>query len=361
MRLLFCIMDKYFLKNNRMISREGGMHLNTLLYALLHLLVDLVCAWSMFSFFTSGQYENILIYNFCAFALQMPFGTLLDLLGGKIRRSAFLFACSGVLLTVGGALSGPVLLGIGNALFHVGGGFDVIHEDLANKRNGRNLGLFVAPGAIGLFLGKILGKGKSGTAVLFAAATAMGLLLLILSRLPEKRVPAAQSEREKTSVSLIISCFLVVVLRSWIGLSTVYSWSSIPLWATVAVFLTAFGKYCGGLLGAHFGIGRTALATLTLAAIFYLFGDFPLLGTCAIFLFNMTMPLTLYLLVSQMPHLAGFSFGLLTFGLFLGFLPIYFGIRLPIPSSLSAALGSMISSLLLIFAGKAANIRAVHS
>ena len=108
--------------------------MNTALYAALHFLVDLTCAWAMFAYFGAGNGENLLIYNFCAFALQMPLGTLLDLFRDKNGRVPVLCATFGASVTVVGALLHPALLGLGNALFHVGGGLDVITEDFAKER-----------------------------------------------------------------------------------------------------------------------------------------------------------------------------------------------------------------------------------
>ena len=46
----------------------------TVLYSVLHMLIDGVCAIAMLGWFCLGEegYLNILLYNFCAFALQMP-------------------------------------------------------------------------------------------------------------------------------------------------------------------------------------------------------------------------------------------------------------------------------------------------
>ena len=52
----------------------------------------------------------------------------------------------------------------------------------------------------------------------------------------------------------------------------------------------------------------------------------------------------------ELPHLPGFSFGLLTFGLFLGFLPVYAGVELPISDEILGAVGSLISAILLFTA-----------
>ena len=76
-----------------------------------------------------------------------------------------------------------------------------------------------------------------------------------------------------------------------------------------------------------------------------------IMGIFALLLFNMTMPITLYLLVRRWEELPGFSFGLLTFGLFLGFLPVYYGVPVPFSGQLIGALGSILS-LAILLAGK---------
>ena len=332
------------------------VHLRVAIYSGLHFLVDLICAWAMFSNFTAANYENLLIYNFCAFALQMPFGALLDLVATEKRNYGALCAFLGVVLTVLGALLHPALLGIGNALFHVGGGFDVIHEDLQRQRKGRNLGIFVAPGAIGLYVGTFLGNSDAGYGPLFASAILILPILLMLTRLVSAVPYSIHSASLPTHIPLFltISCFVVVILRSWVGLTVSFPWKGNGILGALAVCSVAAGKVCGGFLGARLGIPRTAIATLSLAAVCYLAGDMPLLGILAVFFFNMTMPLTLYLLAEKIPRLAGFSFGLLTFGLFLGFLPVYFQLSLPLSGGLLGALVSIVTYVLLIIAGKAA-------
>lgn len=57
----------------------------------------------------------------------------------------------------------------------------------------------------------------------------------------------------------------------------------------------------------------------------FLVSGYPLPGLLAVLLFQMTMPITLCLLVEQMPSYPWAAFGWLTLGLFLGYLPSYFG------------------------------------
>ena len=134
------------------------------------MLVDGICAYALA--WTSPDlvyaFRLYLIYNFCAFVLQMPIGAILD---GYMQRNRtqglpFIYALTGSAITLTGAICimflpatrifepmGVIILGIGNALFHIGGGVGSIYEDHENDKKGSNLGLFVAPGALGLFLG----------------------------------------------------------------------------------------------------------------------------------------------------------------------------------------------------------------
>ena len=138
--------------------------------------VDGVCAFAMFGTFLKQEqgYFYVLVYNFCAFALQMPFGAALDLLHAKSgKQLSFVVAGMGVVLTLIGTVTHPVILGIGNALFHVGGGVGTIREDERKGWRGRGLGVFVAPGALGLYLGMQLAKNEAGMEWLFGAGFIM--------------------------------------------------------------------------------------------------------------------------------------------------------------------------------------------
>ena len=314
------------------------------IYACLHFLVDGLCAWAMFVRFIPGKngYTAILIYNFCAFALQMPLGTWLD--GRKEEKMPFLFAVLGCLLTAAGSLLHPALLGLGNALFHVGGGVDVIREDWRLHRNGSLLGIFVAPGALGLYLGTRLGQsGLEGAAPLMLSGGMMAVLLLLVKKDRRENIKIT-APSGGGGVALLLSCFGVVVLRSYVGMAVTFPWKTGELFGLAATLAVVLGKMAGGAAAARFGAGRTAAVSLLLAALCYLCSGGWLFGLMALFLFNMTMPVTLYLLACRFPKLPGFSFGCLTFGLFLVFLPVYLGWEVPASGPVLGALGS-ISSL----------------
>ena len=299
------------------------------LYAPVHFFVDGICAWAMLGRL-DADFGGILLYNFCAFAMQLPLGAVLDRLSD--RRWPLRFAALGCGLTVVGAFCHPAVLGMGNALFHVGGGVDVIRDGGKCE----NLGIFVAPGAMGLYLGGLL-AGKIPW-LLLPAGAAMALLLCLV-RSPGE-ISTAPSQ--KPPVFLAACCFAVVVLRSFVGFQVVFPWKSGAL-ALAAVGAVVLGKMAGGVLAARFG-GRTVTAvSLTAAAVCYGLGSIPAFGLLALLCFNMTMPLTLYALWRRFPAYPGSVFGSLTLALFLGFVPTYFGIDIPI----GGVLGSLLSLVLL--------------
>lgn len=331
----------------------------TLLYAVMHFFVDLICAWGMFAVFRrkADGYFYLLVYNFCAFALQMPFGALLDVIRSRAgeRLSGVLpwiIAGLGAGLTAAGVFTNPWVLGAGNALFHVGGGLAVMDKDLAENRNGKDLGLFVAPGALGLHLGK-----QWGTAGIVSAlwVSILCLAALVLAAIPgtfRKRRNLTQRTKDPVPAPglavICLGCFAVVILRSMVGFYTDFSWKGTKIPELICVLFLAGGKALGGLCQARLGIPKTIFASLGLAALLFLPGESPVFGLAAILLFNMTMPVTLYILADSLPGLPGFSFGLLTFGLFLGFLPLYAGLPAPLPPWALGAVGSGLSLVILL-------------
>lgn len=415
-------------------------------YSVLHLLVDGACALAMFGRFITEDngYLYILLYNFCAFALQMPMGVVLDALDADRSEGwdyALATAALGVFCTILGAVTHPVILGIGNALFHIGGGVGVTKADRAERSTvssssasflpagssqdidsatvflpmdtslskgllpeeplpgkwyGQGLGIFVAPGAAGLYLGTLAAKNGVWETGFLCVSVIMILIcaaLWYMGKLRNKEeaesVSAGAGQREalrqkyagkgsaareyagkgsaerkctgkesaeqeyirkvymRPEVLLVLFCMAVVILRSHIGMTVGFPWKTGITAGTLTVLAVAGGKMAGGYAAAKWGLCKTAAVSLALAALCYLFSAFMPLGLAATFLFNMTMPLTLYWMICRMPERPGFAFGFLTFALFLGFLPGYFGLVQTFAGNITGCAGSILSLLLL--------------
>ena len=294
----------------------------TAVYAVGHFCVDFACAFLLFRFARASEAWGtaMLLYNFCAFALQMPLGLMADAL--RRDRSFAVLGC--VLVCLSALLSrNPLLLsilaGVGNACYHVGGGVAVLNA--YEKRLGP-LGLFVSPGAFGIFFGTMLGKGS------LPVLPVCGLLLitagLLIALAKGQRPPEIDVMARRAPVYAVACLFLVVVLRSYLGFLFAFPWKT-GAWAVIATCGVVLGKTLGGYASDRLGMGRTSLVSLAGAAALFLFAGNPVCGCLAIFLFNMTMPITLRAAADALEGMKGFSFGLLTFALFLGFLPTWLG------------------------------------
>lgn len=309
------------------------------MYSVAHFLVDFACAFLMFRSIAETQdwHLCVLLYNFCAFAMQMPLGIIAD----KINRN-FLFAIIGCIFvgTAYGLLYFPiaaaVILGLGNGMFHIGGGIDVLN--ISEKKSGA-LGVFVSPGAFGIYFGTIAGRENDLSAIpvlllLLATAGLIFIFYLIQGGTYPKNAEFSLKinnikNADSTNIFISVIClFIVVCLRSYVGLTLNFPWKkSTGYWGIALVCAVVLGKTAGGFAADRFGIDRIVLVSLGIAALLFLFPQIPLAGITSVLLFNMTMPITLWAMAKIFPGAKGFSFGLLTFGLFIGFIPVYIGIN----------------------------------
>ena len=202
------------------------------IYSLCHCGIDFLCAFSLYHSFSAVP-DVFLLYNYCAFALQMPIGILIDSWSRKTRKMfypAMVFMIAGIVLTVMGPFLSPIVLGLGNALFHAGGGVLTIHEDDLSQMKGRGLGVFVAPGAIGLCLGMLFYDTKQYLMIQIAVSAVLLLLAYVSYR---NRKEMETIDKGTVSVNrkvlyLILFCFIVVVLRSLTGMAISFPWKDAP-------------------------------------------------------------------------------------------------------------------------------------
>ena len=320
----------------------------------LHMSVDFICILTLFHY-VSGNATAFILYNFLAFALQLPFGMILDERMSKSNNETRLplyYVLCGLGLCVIGSLGIYALCGLGNALFHSGGGVLAIREDRVCESKGRRLGVFVAPGAFGVTGGILLGA--SNKFIIFVVCTVIYMLLFSYLLYKEEKSTNDKQVFIKTGhiskVLVSVFCLLAVILRSIGGITLVYSWEKTTMLVILLTVATAFGKAGGGLLAARIGRKKTEIISLCLAAIFYFFSNEWICALLAVFFFNMTMPLTLQMESDNHFDMPGFAFGLLTFGLFLGYMFQYYDLVTQVPASLWGIIFSLATLILLLLA-----------
>jgi FSR family fosmidomycin resistance protein-like MFS transporter len=304
---------------------------NLLAYGLAHFLVDAVCIGVLFSIWQQQVFSLatvtylFLTYNLLAFGLQIIIGFLVDYLKAP-RLSALLgLIITGVAAVIFQPLpvTAVVCAGLGNALFHIGGG--VISLSLT-PRKAAAPGIFVAPGALGVLAGTLLGKNGSFIAWPFLAAIAVaGFLIFII---PQPAIYQSQPEpaqKPKFKAEYIIYLILfVVAIRSLVGFAIIFPWKTDINLLVILTLAVALGKGLGGFLADKFGWMPVAVGSLVLSIPLLTMGaSVPALGIMGMFLFNITMPVTLTMVSNLLPGKPGMAFGLTCAALLLGTLPAF--------------------------------------
>ena len=322
------------------VPQEGGRAsagTSLAVYGLTHAIVDGVCA-ALAAHAVAGKVGTpyalwlwVVAYDTLAFGLQVPFGHLVDSL-----RALRAFAAAGCLL-VGLAsltcgLSMPVSLcvaGLGNALFHAGGGAVSIN---ATPHRATGPGLFVAPGWVGLTLGGLSASHGGFSPYLFAMLPLLACLALFVVGAPstgDGRPPVrARDGRFVLALVLLLSA---IAARSLLGLAENFPWKSDTALLLALACAVAGGKAAGGILADRFGWTRVSVAALLAAAPLVSFGAMrPAWAITGMFLFQMAMPVTLASVAALFPGRAGFAFGLASFALIAGAWPTFTALTSPL-------------------------------
>jgi MFS transporter, FSR family, fosmidomycin resistance protein len=305
---------------------------NLSVYSVAHALVDAACAATLFAIVALGRgdsqtlFQLIIIYDIIAFSTQPVFGLLVDKFKVPAQATAvgmLLVAASTLLTSV--PLLAAVTAGIGNAIFHVGGGVTILN--LAPGKASLP-GIYVAPGALGLTLGIMLGKSGNFIAWPFLAALSAAAVLVWL--LPRPEFPALRplTGNLRWFEAVILLLLLSVTIRSLVGQSLIMPWKSDPTLLIVLTIAVVLGKSLGGILGDRFGWTAVAVTGLALSApLLAFFASVPVVAIAGIFLFNLSMPIMLVGLTGMLPGKTGFAFGLTTLALIVGAFPTFTPLR----------------------------------
>ena len=333
----------------------------TLCYSAAHLFVDMGCAVLLYflgrdKLAPEQIAEFIFLYDFIAFVLQLPMGMLLDT--GKVKTGNYLLAAVGCGVIAAGNLLAyyvplfgeylwtamllAILVGLGNALFHVSAGIDVLN---AGGKEATLPGIFVSTGAFGLYLGARSGGVAAFKLLLMAIVLAVmmqairmycpqpagkgpsprdisrkagGLWKMDAGRTSKTAGEGPRSLRLPGASAVLFT--LVIIFRSYLGFVMKYTWRSAFWLGFAATLCVVAGKMLGGILGDRFGWKKTMAASLLLCAVSGLFSEVSgICGLITLLLFNMTMPITMTGLANVLSWRKGTAFGINTTALFVGF------------------------------------------
>lgn len=310
---------------------------NLFIYGTTHALIDFICGAVLFSIFTNKIIVDlteftslVILYSVLAFGLQVFLGIFSDYLKSP-RATAFLgcmFTGASAFMFLNFPILAVVFAGIGNALFHVGGGS--ISLNLTPKKVTAP-GIYVAPGAIGLFFGVLIGKAGQFIVWPFILALIILCILMFVIKKPEMNYIKEKINKNKINYFelILILIFLSIAIRSLVGTVMVFPWKANIDLAIILTIAIVLGKGLGGILADKFGWIRIGVGALALSIPFLVFGaNIPLIAIIGMFLFNITMPITLVAISNILLGRPGFAFGITCLALIIGAFPTFnFGIK----------------------------------
>ena len=303
-------------------------------YSIIHFIVDLACCVLVVNVIqqkidsTLNVFICMVIYNFFAFAMQFPIGIIAD----KINKNALFSAIGCLLVVIAYGLSdfgiiACLVAGIGNSMFHIGGGIDVLN--ISNKKAALS-GIFVSTGALGIFLGgKSLEIGFNRYYIIILATILSAIVLFWLDYNIKDKVNNEEviiPKIKRNEIIAIICLIITVCIRSYVGLILAFEWKNTFVLALLSVLAVVFGKMIGGFIGDKIGFIKSSLISLIVSAFLYIFAfNNSVIGILAILFFNMTMPITLTAISNILNNNKGMAFGFLTLALFIGAIPVFLG------------------------------------
>jgi FSR family fosmidomycin resistance protein-like MFS transporter len=307
-----------------------------MLLGIVHAVVDMASVAILYGELNRGQLtfdrvcQFILLYNCIAFGLQFPLGLVADHF--RAYKPATVAGLAGVAVAIGLLTQHPqlavVLVGIGNALFHIGAGAIVLESS-----DGRAAapGVFVAPGALGVLLGVWLGSaGFPGRL--------WGIMIVVISTLgalmqpPRSPIRAIVPNSNRSQAGMWLCAgllFVAIAIRSLIGDAVTGSWRGVWTMGFALTLAAVAGKSFGGFVADRVG-RRTCVvgALLLLAPVIGLASGNAPTAVLAMFLIQTTMAVTLTALFVGLPKQPARVFGLASGALLLGALPGLTGISL---------------------------------
>ena len=307
-----------------------------LLCSVLHLLVDGLCVCCLYliaSSFSAMHLVGIfLTYNILAFLTQPLTGLWADCM----KRRHWMLLASVLLLTVAvlatsivvsfrlstvGMMVVPILLGMGNSLFHVWGGKQVA---VTTGNDMRALGAFVSTGAFGLALGIVFFSWPLLYTVLLTICVLSTAYVHLDLKAGISAINSQEAECRFSKLFIWMSLLvlmLVVMLRSFVGETFSGEMSRTGSMVLLIGLLSMLGKMAGGWLAHHLGIVRMLALVIVLVLVCLVFRSQEMvIALVGLFAVNCTMPVTLYLANVVLPKREGLAFGLLAAALIPGYI-----------------------------------------
>ena len=311
-------------------------------FTICHLFVDTSCHFIVNRLFLNNNVFDILLvtilYNMLAFAFELPIGILSD----RFNKT-FDFSLIGIfLIFVGGILNIfykyisiefiILLIGLGNAFFHVGGGrFSLIVGD--NKST--DIGIFSGSGAIGVFLGGLFSK--SDIIILPMILMLISFLYLYLIKkdsvlylyFENKNLKHSNQKNKYDLIAIgLISYFIFSFISIYIQNEyndSIKIFDNNNLLLFVFAFSTCISKMCGGIIYDNLKIKNFSIfLSLFMISLIFISKYKFLYYVVMSLIINISVPINTFNIYSSLKNYPGLAFSLTKFIIFLSTMPFIF-------------------------------------
>lgn len=274
-------------------------------WGLLHGINDWAAGFLLAAYtWTHGYSDSFLfisIYAILAFGGQLPVGFWLDK-----QKDIALFAKLSVALLPLSLLFFFVSMevaiicsGMASALVHVTGGTIClqVHENKSGP-----LGLFTAPGVLGLTIGSLLGEAGNVLPVVLILATTIVAIAIFRQPLPVYKTPEKKESELDSHDLVMLLLLLFMCFRSFLFDVVNYvaeNYEDGLLYMGVSAFL---GKMIGGFVADKVGIRKFIYITLLAALVLFQFGKTNIYILCTgIAFLQSSVPVTLLMMSRSLP------------------------------------------------------------
>jgi FSR family fosmidomycin resistance protein-like MFS transporter len=275
-----------------------------LLWGILHGLNDFVAGYMLARYATHHNYADsftiLVIYAILGFGGQLPVGLLLD--RQKQLKPFAIVSIALLIISTAMYFADPftaiIITGFAGAGIHVTGGAICLQ---VSEKSGP-LGIFTAPGVLGLTLGGILGTMSPAYLIIVFALVITVAILILKKDFPVYQAAPKEDRLLDTHDLIMMGILLIMCFRSFIFdvmNSAAFHFENGVLVFGISAF---FGKIIGGALADKIGWKKFIYITLPLAFLLFQFGKENLYAMAfGIACLQSSVPLTLLMISRSLP------------------------------------------------------------